>query len=341
MTFYSQGGSVGVRTQSAKGSYTDPGAGGIFMRTTGGALTAVRDLMIPNPEIGGNRDVPDALMGPVKFAGAYDFYARMDSLATWLYGGFGAKSSSSAGSGATLIGTHVIKQIDGQVGGGAIPWLSIEENVGNGYEHYHYTDVKVNTLHLEAAADGYLLGNVGLVGLTQVAGASATAAPTTDISPLMVGTNITMSFGGVQLPAKSFKIDLNNNLEDDDFRLGSLFLANTVEKRRELTLGAKIRPEDHTLLRQALYGDPSAVTPKGTVVKSSVALTCQTYEFIGSTSTLYSVTFNIGVAAIKPFAPSPSGDDAIEHDIEIEALRPDPTVDLLTCTVVNHQAQVL
>lgn len=341
-TFYSQGGSVGFKTQSVKGTYVNPGSGGVFTRITKGALTAVRDLMIPDPEIGGNRDVPDALMGPVKFAGQYDFYARMDSLATLLYGGFGVKSSSSTGSGTTLVGTHVIKQIDGQAGSSNIPWLSVEENVGNGYEHYRYTDVKVNTLHLEADASGYLLGTVGMVGLTQlaVAGASATSSPTFDTSPLTVGTNITLSFGGVQLPARSFSLDLNNNLEDDDFRLGSLFLGDAVEKRRELTLGAKIRPSDNLLLRQALYGDSAATSPQGTVVKSAVGLTCSTYEFIGTTATVYSVTFAIGKAAIKPFAPAPSGDDAIEHDIEIEALRPDPAVDLLSCTVVNHQSVV-
>lgn len=342
MTFYSQGGSVGLRTQSVKGTYAPPGSGGVFMRTTKGSLTAVRELMIPDPEIGGNRDVPDALMGPVKFAGEFDFYNRFDSLATLLYAGFGAKSSSFAGSGTTLVGTHVIKQIDGQTGSGAIPWLSLEENVGNSYENYRYTDVKVNTLHLEADASGYFLGTVGLVGLTQLAvpSASATASPTFDTSPLTVGTNISLTFGGTPLPAKSFSLDLNNNLEDDDFRLGSLFLANTVEKRRMLTLGAKIRPEDHSLLRQALYGDPNAVVPQGTVVKSTVGLTASTYEFIGTTAVVYSVTFAIGKAAIKPFAPSPSGDDAIEHDIEIQVLRPDPAVDLLSCTVVNHLAAV-
>src|SRR3990167_5290275 len=102
MGFQSQAGQVGFQTQSAKGVYNDPSTGGIFMRTKSGSLGGKRELMIPDPEIGGNRDVPDALLGPISFAGDYDFYARMDSLATLLYWALGAKSSSSAGAGTTL-----------------------------------------------------------------------------------------------------------------------------------------------------------------------------------------------------------------------------------------------
>ena len=34
-----------------------------------------------------------------------------------------------------------------------------------GYEIFKYTDCKVNTLHLEADANGYLMGTVGMIGL--------------------------------------------------------------------------------------------------------------------------------------------------------------------------------
>lgn len=340
MSFESQSGSVGFRAQGSKGTYAiNSGAPAIFTRIKAGALGAKRDLMIPDPEIGGNRDVSDALLGPVSYEGTYESYGRLDSLASWLYYALGAKSSTSTGSTTTLVGTHVIKQVDNA----SVPWVSVEENIANNYINFEYTDAKANTLHLEADANGYLMGNIGMVALSQLSVplASTTAAPVFDTSPLVVGTNITLSFGGVQLPAKSFSLDINNNLETNDFRLGSLFLGDAAEKRRLMTLGAKIRPADNGLLRQAMYGTPTAVSPGGVVTKAAINLTCTTYEFIGTTTTAYSVTFAIGKGAIKPFAAAPSGDNAIEHDLEIQVLRPDPSVDLLTATVVNHQATVV
>src|ERR1035437_564248 len=319
MGFQSQPGHVGFKTQVSKGTYASPGSGGTFMKVKSGALASKRTLMIPDPEIGGGRDVPDALLGPVAFVGQYDFYARLESFATLLQGALGfGDVDNVVGSGTTQVGTHTITPTDT-----TLPWLSVEEEIGNGYEYYEATDVKVNTLHLEANADGYLLGTAGLVGLTQVAvpSASATPTPTFDNTPLIVGTNITVTFGGVQLPAKSFKFDLNNNIEENDFRLGSLMLGDAIEKRREITLGATIRPNDNLLLRQAIYGSSPLTGPGGLVTKSPVVLTASSYEVIGTTLTVYSISFNVGLAAIKPFEVKPTGQDAIQHDLEIQMLR--------------------
>lgn len=334
MGFQSQAGSVGFRTQADKGTYADPGTGGVFMRTRSGSLGGNRELLIPDPEIGGGRDVSDAYLGPVAFVGEYEFYARMESLATLVSGGLNGTINSGWLGGAAY--THEIEPTDGP-----LPWLSVEENIGDGYDHFRYTDAKVNTLHFEAEANGYLMGTAGLVALTQVAvpGASITPSPDFDTTPMIVGSNVTLEFDNVALPAKSFSFDLNNNLEDDDFRLGSLTLGDAVEKRREFTLGATLRPEDHDLFRQAMYGDPAATQPGGTVTKSNVTLTCQTYEVLTG-GTPWSFTVEVPLAVIAPFKPEPSGDDVIEHDIEIRCLRPDPADPIATFTIVNGQTAV-
>lgn len=186
------------------------------------------------------------------------------------------------------------------------------------------------------------MGTVGLIGLSQVAigGPSATATPDFDTTPMIVGSNVEIAFGGTQLPAKTFSFDANNNLEDDDFRLGSLFLGDATEKRREFTFGATIRPEDRSLWRQAMYGDANATVAGGTVVKDDVTLICETYEVIPTTITTFKVSFNVPLAVIAPFEVTPSGDDVIEHDIEIRCLRPDPLVPILTAQVKNQVATV-
>lgn len=340
MGFNSQSGHFGIKTQAVKGTYLTPGAtapnDGVFLYLRSGGLGGNRELLIPDPEIGGNRDVADANLGPISYSGDIDFYARMESLATLLYGALGAKSSAGS---AALGYTHTITPAVT-----TIPWLSIEEKIGNGYEAFRYTDAKVNTLHLECDAGGYLMGTAGLIALMQALEGSPTAVGSQrrDTSALLVSSSITIAWNGTNLPAKSFSLDINNNIEDDDFRLGSFYLGDAVEKRREITLGATIRPEDSALWRTAMWGGPVATTPSGISFKDDVVVTITSYEDIPSSSPAvkYSLVFTIPSAAIVPFNLSPSGDDVIEHDIEIRALRPAPATNIMTTVIKNSYSTV-
>lgn len=338
MGILSQSGHVGFRTQAVKGTYVDPGAvapnQGVFIATRSGAMGGNRELLIPDPEIGGHRDVPDAQLGPIAFSGEYDFYCRMESAAWLLKAVLGL--STPAGTAATGY-THTSTPQD------TLPWVSVEEKVGNAFEVFKYTDAKVNTLHLEADAGGYLMGTVGLIALTQgLTTATALGTQRRDTSPLLVGTNITVAWNGVNLPAKSFSLDITNNIEDDDFRLGSLFLGDLTEKRREITMSVTIRPQDAVLWKTATWGSPSAVAPLGTSFKDDVIITVSSYEDIpGATVGIkYAMTFTIPSAIIAPFAYSPSGDDVMEHDIEIRAVRPAVGTPIMTTTVKNSYATI-
>jgi hypothetical protein len=342
MGFSSQAGHVGLKTQATKGAYLDPGAAdpdqGVFMRIRSGALGGNRELLIPDPEIGGNRDIPDAQLGPINFSGEYDFYARMESMATLLKGVLGV-AAAPVGTAPTGY-LHTITPADTT----ALPWLSVEEVIAGSYENFQYTDMKVNTLHLEADATGYLMGTVGLIGLTQgpLADPTDLADQRWDTSPLIVGTNIIVRWNGATLPAKSFSLDINNNIEDDDFRLGSLFLGDAQEKRREITAGVTIRPENAALWRTAMWGGPAATVPGGQSFKDDASITISSYEDIpGATAGVkYTMTFTIPSAIIQPFSLSPSGDDVLEHDLEIQSVRPDPAVPILTAAVRNSYATV-
>lgn len=336
MGFNSQSGHVGFRTQASKGTYADPGAVapnyGVFMNIRSGALGGNRELMIPDPEIGGHRDVPDAQLGPISYSGEYDFYARMESLAGLMRGVLG----NDVVTGTAPTGyTHTHTPQD------TLPWLSFEEKIANGFETYKYTDAKINTLHLEADANGYLMGTVGVIALTQATTtATVTGSQRRDGSPLLVGTNIGVAWNGANLPAKSFSLDINNNIEDDDFRLGSLFLGDAVEKRREITMGVTIRPSDAALWKTAMWGSPVATAPLGQSFKDDVVITITTYEDIpGATGGVkYLATFTVPQAIIAPFSLSPSGDDVMEHDIEIRAVRPVAATPIMTVAIKNSYA---
>lgn len=327
MGFSSQAGHILVRTQATPGVYAvDIATMGVAVKTRTGALGTNRELLIPDPEIGGTRDVVDAYLGTINNSGDYEFYVRLESLCTWLQAAIGAPTQATA----TGVTTSTFTPVDTA----QLPFLSIEEQIGNIFDCFTYTDAVVNTFHMEADASGYLMGTVGVIAKTRVSGATPTASISTlfDSSPLLVGSNITATYNAIALPAKSFSFDIANNFEDTDFRLGSFFLNDLTPKRREVTASFGIREVDKNLWRQAVLGATTATVPTGLATKNQLVITCNTYEF-ASGAIVGSVTITIPKFAWKPYNLTVSGDDILESTMEGEALRPNPASPLMTIVV--------
>ncbi len=335
MGYSSQAGQVILRTQTVAGTYNaDTGTAGVGVKLRGGALGPNRELLVPDPEIGGGRDVVDAYLGASSWSGDYEFYARMDALATMLKAVLGTSATVTT----TGVTTHTITPSDAA----QLPFLSVEEKIGNGLEVFRYHDAVANTLHLEAEANGYLQGTIGLIAARQLAGATATATPVWDETPMVVGTNITVTYNAVSLPAKSFSLDINNNFEDDDFRLGSFFIGDLTPKRREVTASFGIRESSSALWRQATYGLSSATAPGGLTTKQELVITCLTYESIagGTPTTSYTLTITIPKFVLTPYALEVSGDDIIESDIDGQALRPVAATSLMTAAIKTAKTTI-
>lgn len=434
----SQAGQVGFGIQTIQGTAV---AATRFARLRGGSLGGDRSLLIPDAEIGGNRDIPSAYLGPVGFSGDLEFYPRMEMLALLMKGVLGSSASSSVAgtaeiqnvattgvptggtftltfrgqtttplpynsaaaavqtallalgggvvgagdvtatggplpaavvltwggqyanrnvpavtavsaltggtnpavvvttptAGVNPIGTHIITPAD------TVPWLSVEERIGVNFESYRYTDAKVNSLHIEAEAAGYLMGTASMVALTQASGFTAQAAPAWDTSPMMVGGQVQVRFNGASLVAKSFSMDINNNIETDNFVLGSIFLADATEKRRELKVAVTRRPNDSTLWKAAMYGSSTATTPQaGPAYQGAVQIVASSFETIGDVvaGTPFSITIDIPNCVIAPHKIGPSGDDVISSDIELTPIRPDSAVPIATVTIRNDLATI-
>jgi len=332
MGFSSQAGQVAFMTQASPDTFPVAfDANNTAMKLRSGSLGPNRDLLITDPEIGGGRDVVDAYLGAVHWSGDLEYYVRMEGITTLLKAAMGQASSVTT-TGATV---HTITPKDSAT----LPFLAIQESIGGAATHlecYNYTDGVVNTLHFEADANGFLMGTAGVIARKQVAGITPTLTPMWDDSFLTVGTNITVTYNGVTLPAKSFAWDLNNNFSDDDYRLGSFYLGDLTAMRREITGTVHIRPQDSDLWRQAVYGTTAATSPGGLTTKNQLIVTCTTYEdIVGATpaGTKEVLTLTMPKVALEPFAFGPSGDDVIESDITWRALRPAVATPAATVTV--------
>jgi hypothetical protein len=432
-------------TQATPGTFPagfNNSAIGMKLRT--GGIGTNRDLMIPDPEIGGGRDVNDAYLGAVSWSGDLEFYGRFNAMLTLLYGALGIKYIKTPGgtnsvqtltltgapTGGTftityaaqttaalpynataaqveaalealsnidegevdvtggplnsapilvqffgkLVGTTTLFTVTPSFTGGTsptltptisttgtvytganthtfipsdaaqLPFLAIQERIGASLETFNYTDAVINTFHLEADADGYLMGTAGVIARQQQAGITGMPgiASAFDNLPMVVGTNIFLTYNGVSLPAKSFSVDINNNFEDDDFRLGSFFIGDLTPKRREITIGATIREQDSSMWRQAAYGSSAAVTPGGLSAKQPLVITMSTYEPIpGAGGTLkYTMELTFPQVALKPYTLEASGDDIIESDLEFQALRPNAARKIMYVEVATDAATV-
>lgn len=330
----SQQGVFALKTQTSRGvAATNIGTTGMAMYRTGGSMTPNRELMIPDPEIGGGRDIPDALLGPISFGGDVEFYTRFNSIGILLKAALGVPNSALA-SGVTGAYEHEFIPTDNT----SLPFLTVYERIGADLDRILYQDCVVNTLHLEADADGYLTGTAGLIGCRGTFG-----VPDQDVSSVLdettitVGTNIKVLYGGADIKAKSFSVDINNNFEDDDFRLGSFYLEDLTPKRREINGSMTLRHEGKNMMRQALLGSSSATQAGGLTTKEKIEIQIGTYgEIEGSTPlTNYGLNLEFGKTVFEPFGFEPSGDDILESDVTFQALRPVSADPVMSAILTN------
>lgn len=335
VAYNSQPGVIIVRTQAAKGIIEpDMATMGVAVKLRSGSMVGSRTLHVPDPEIGGIRDIPDALLGTAKFAGDYSMYSRMDSLTTFLRAALGSAASVTA----TGITTHTITPTDA-----LLPMLSIYERISTGLERSTYTDGSVNTFHMEAEADGYVMSQASLIGAKQVAGvADIPASALWDNSSLAMGTQVTATYGGVALPAKSFKLDIANNFEDSDFRLGSFYVGDLTPKRRSIKASFGLRHDDNTRMRQSLFGTSVATEAGGITTKLPLVITITSADNIvgGTPAGPSSLTMTFPKVVFEPFAFQPSGDDSLAGDVSMQVIRPDPVTPIMTAVIKTGRALI-
>ncbi|AOE44531.1 major tail protein [Gordonia phage Jumbo] len=341
MGFGSQSGQVILGVQSAPGvTRTDLATKGTALKLTSGSLAGNRELLTPDPEIGGSRSITDANLGPVSFSGDYEMYVRFRSAALLLYGALGVVDSDAVtGAPADTAFEHVITATPNS----QLPFFTIYEEISNDLERFLYTDAVVNSFSLEVDAGGYLTATAGMLARLMTAGATnIDGTSLIDNTSMVVGTNVFLKYNGVSVPAKSFGLSIVNNVEDDDHRLGSFFLGDMTAKSLEVTGSMTLRHDSAARMRQALFGSASATQIGGLTTKQGLQITMESYVDIpGATGTKWSIDINCPFTILNPFAFEPSGDDVLENDIEMTMVQNDPAQSIITATVRNDVEDLL
>lgn len=340
MGYGSQSGQIIVGTQPTPGvANPNLATEGTSLKLTSGSLAGNRELLIPDPEIGGSRAASDANLGPVSFSGDYEMYVRFRSAALLLYGALGQKASAAHSTAPVDSAyVHTITATDAA----QLPYFSVYEEISNDLERNLYTDAVVNTFHMEADAGGYLTATAGMLArLMSANAANIDGKPLVDNTSMVVGTNILVSYDGVQVPAKAFSLDIANNVEDDDFRLGSFFLGDMTAKSLEVTGSMTLRHDSNAMMRQALFGSASATQIGGLTTKEGLKITMESYVDIpGAPGVKFSIDIDCPFTILNPFAFEPSGDDALENDVELTMVQNDPAQSIITATVTNDIAEI-
>jgi len=332
MGFTSQAGQVLVRTQTVAGTYNaDTGTAGVKLKVTGGHMDPKREMFVPDAEIGGGRDVTDGILTAVSYTADYEGYVRPDTFITLVNAALG-DTDVTPDTPETGANTFLTVGVDS----GVLPFLSIEEETGGGFDCNHVRDVYVNSLDLDVDPGGVLKFKAGMIAKHQVGNKTKTATPVEDAVAMFPGTNVTVKFNNVTLPAKSFSLKFTNNFEDDDFRLGSFFLSDVTGKRREVTASFSVRESSAAMWRTAVHGLSTAYeVSSGAVLPQELEVTLTSPTLIGATATPYSITITLPNFVLKPYALKVGGDDIIDDEIEGQAIRPTLADDLITVSTVS------
>jgi hypothetical protein len=323
MSYTAQEGHVGLALQGAEGVYDEATQ---FLYVTEISLEPDDNLIVPDPEIGTGRDITEAYPGGIKWSGSISFNLRPEALGMLLLGAFGSVSSNTVGA----VTTHTFTPAN------TLPLLSIEKAVSDGLEVFGYTDVKVNSLRIECAAGEIATGTCEVIATKETSDIAA-STPVFEDAPIFTFAGGQVKVDTVVASVKAVSFELNNNIQDDDYRIGSRYLGTLTPKRRELTASIDVVPEDSDEYKKAVYGASNLTEAANTqpVYTGSLEILFEslTGQVIPTTSTKYSLKIEVPEAIFKS-APIPtSGDEMIVQSIEMLPVK--GAGNIATATLIN------
>jgi len=311
MTYTAETGYVGLARQDVQGTFKEPTD---FMKVMSVDLNPEGDKLIPDPEIGSISDIDSIHQGTYKISGSMDSYVRPEAIGLLFWGALGTKTNSGLLSGGAYL--HNFTPITS----GSLPWLSVKKAIADDVQVFDYKDCKVDGFTLDINSSEFCSAKFDIVGIQDEEGSAV--SPSFESSPLLVATKTTINIGGVATSAKSCSVEFKNNLESDDFRVGSRFLGDITEKRRELDVKMDLVLDTSSdLYKKAFYGSSSASEAGFDVHAESVDIELSSPTNISTSSLPYKILVQIKNCVFMS-APTPaSGDDLVVIPLELKATK--------------------
>jgi hypothetical protein len=321
----SQTGHIGFAVQSGKGVYNTPL---LFTYYENDDIGLMPENITPPAQIGGGRDVVDMYAGPMKVDGGMDLDPRPDFAGLPFYGVLGGISTAAGAESGVYVSTITPEN--------TLPWLSAQRKVSDTYDVFNYTDLKINSMTLSCEAGQQVSMNLDIRGLTE-SGSASPETPTYETAQVWMWHSGTVELEGSEICVQSVSLEINNNLDDSDYRICSTYgrgLGDLSEGMREINATLAIRPSDNDLYQKAVYGQDNATAPTKSVYSGSLHLRFESVENIGSTSEKYYLDITIPKAFFQPFKISPNGSDTLEHELNMVAAK-SGALDIITVEIQN------
>jgi hypothetical protein len=311
MSYTSETGSLGLARQDVKGTFHAPTD---YMKIQSIDMNPDGEKLIPDPEIGGISDIDSIHQGTYKIGGSVDTYIRPEAIGILFHGALGSYTPSG------LINNGAYLHNFTPLASGSLPWISVKKSISDDVQVFNYTDCKVEGFSIDINASEYCTAKFDIVGISDAVGVAGSESY--ESAPLLVATKATINIGGVSVSAKKATIEFKNNLNNDDFRVGSRFLGDITEKRRELDLKMDIVLDTTSeLYRKSFYGAAAATTAGFAVYADSVDILLDSPTNIATSAISYKILFQIKNAVFMA-APTPaSGDDLVVIPLELKATK--------------------
>jgi hypothetical protein len=309
MAYSAETGSLGLAIQPVKGTFTQPTD---FMKVQSIDINPEGEKIIPDVEIGSGQDITEVYQGTYKISGSVDSYIRPEAIGVLFYGALGKYTTSgSLGSGAYL---HNF------VASGVLPWLSVKKTVAEDIQIFDYTDCKVEGFQIDVNSSEPATAKFDIVGISDAIGTAP--SENYESSPMLIAVSATVNIGGVAVSAKKVSINYKNNLENSDFRVGSRFLGDITEKRREIDLSMDIVLDTTSeLYRKSFYGTAAASSAGFSVYSDRVDIVLSSPTNIGTSALPYKILITIKNAVFMA-APTPAkGDELVVIPLELKATK--------------------
>lgn len=310
MSYTAESGSLGLAIQPVKGTFTAPTD---YMKVRSIDLNPDGKKLIPDVEVGGVSDITDIAQGTYKISGSIDTYVRPEAIGILMRGAMGEYTAS--GTVATGAYLHNLKPASG-----SLPWISLKKNVSDNVQTVNYPDCKVAGFTFDINASEYVTAKFDITGISDAIGTAS--VPTYESAPLLVATKATINIQGVPVSVKSCSIEYKNNLDDGDFRVGSRFLGDITEKRRELDIKMDVVLDTTSeLYRKAFYGSASVTSAGFDVFAQSLDIWLESPTQIATSGVYYKMLFSVKNAVFMAAPVPSSGDDLVVIPLELKATK--------------------